>query len=86
MAEVPAIEGVVKLLNEDRMIIVIMGTQDMRAELQAKLGTDTKARYFGVDADPMYSKRESELMQVFLQQFGKMPEGDGEGDDLDDLF
>ena len=34
----------------------------------------------------MYSKRESELIQQFLQQFGKMPEGDGAGDDLDDLF
>jgi len=86
VAEVPAIEGVVQLLNEEKMIIVIAGTQDMHAELQAKLGSDTTARYFGIDADPMYSKRESELMQVFLQQFGKMPEGDGEGDDLDDLF
>jgi hypothetical protein len=34
----------------------------------------------------MYTKRESELMQQFLQQFGKMPEGDEEGDSLDDLF
>jgi len=86
VADVPAIEGVVQLLNEEKMIIVIAGTQDMHAELQAKLGSDTTARYFGIDADPMYSKRESELMQMFLQQFGKMPEGDGEGDDLDDLF
>ncbi len=86
VAEVPAIEGVVQLLNEEKMIIVIQGTQDMHAELEAKLGTETKARYFGIDADPMYSKRENELMQMFLQQFGKMPEGDGEGDDLDDLF
>jgi NADPH-dependent glutamate synthase beta subunit-like oxidoreductase len=86
VADVPATEGVVQLLNEEKMIIVIMGTQDMHAELEAKLGTNTKAVYFGIDADPMYSKRESELMQMFLQQFGKMPEGDGEGDDLDDLF
>jgi hypothetical protein len=34
----------------------------------------------------MYTKRESELIQQFLQQFGKMPAGDGEGDELDDLF
>jgi len=35
----------------------------------------------------MYSKRESELMQVYLQKHGAMPPGDGGGDDdLDDLF
>ena len=82
----PAIEGVVQLLDEDRNIIVIKGAMDMKAELQTKLGSETKAIYFGYEPDPMFSKRESELMQQYLQQFGKMPEGDGEGDDLDDLF
>ncbi len=86
VSSVPAIEGVVQLLDADRRIIVIRGTQDMRTELASKLGTATKARFFGIDPDPMYSKRESELMQRYLQQFGRMPEGDGAGDDLDDLF
>ena len=31
----------------------------------------------------MYSKRESELLQRYLQQHGEMPTG---GDELDDLF
>jgi NADPH-dependent glutamate synthase beta subunit-like oxidoreductase len=86
VAEVPATEGVFQLLDEDKNIIVIKGTQDMQADLLAKLNTDTKAMYFGFEADPMYSKRESELIQQYLQQFGKMPEGDGAGDELDDLF
>ena len=36
----------------------------------------------------MYSKRESELIQVYLQKHGQMPPGDGAGggDDMDDLF
>ena len=55
-------------------------------DLQEKLNSETKAKYFWFEPDPMYTKRESELIQQFLQQFGKMPEGDGEGDDLDDLF
>jgi len=86
VSEVPAIEGVYQLRDENKVIIVIKGTQNMHADLQKKLNSDTKARYFWFESDPMYTKRESELIQQFLQQFGKMPEGDGEGDALDDLF
>ena len=31
----------------------------------------------------MYTKRESELIQQFLQQYGRMP---GAGSELDDLY
>jgi NADPH-dependent glutamate synthase beta subunit-like oxidoreductase/Pyruvate/2-oxoacid:ferredoxin oxidoreductase delta subunit len=86
VSEVPAVEGVYQLLDEDKNLIVIKGSMDIQADLKEKLGSGTKARYFGFEPDPMYTKRESELMQQHLQQFGKMPEGDGEGDDLDDLF
>jgi len=86
VAEVPAVEGVFQLRDENKIIIVIKGTQNIQADLQEKLNSETKARYFWFESDPMYTKRESELIQQFLQQFGKMPEGDGEGDDLDDLF
>ncbi len=86
VAEVPAIEGVFQLRDENKVIIVIKGSQNLQADLKEKLNSDTKARYFWFEPDPMYTKRESELIQQFLQQFGKMPEGDGEGEDLDDLF
>ena len=89
VAQVPATEGVVQLLDEDRMIIVIQGCQDLRELLEEKVEAiadgETSARYFDLEEDPMYSKRESELIQQFLQQHGRMPEGDGEDDD-DDLF
>jgi len=84
--QVPGEEGVFQLLDEDKMVIVIKGSQDLHADLAEKLGSDTKARYFEFEVDPMFTKRESELIQQFLQQFGKMPEGDGGDDDLDDLF
>ena len=86
VAQVPSEEGVFQLLNEDKMVIVIKGTQDLRADLQEKVDAETNAKYFCFETDPMYTKRESELIQQFLQQYGKMPEGDGGDDDLDDLF
>jgi NADPH-dependent glutamate synthase beta subunit-like oxidoreductase len=86
VAEVPAVEGVFQLRDEKKVIIVIKGTQNIQNDLLEKLNSETKARYFWFEPDPMYTKRESELIQKFLQQFGKMPEGDGEGDELDDLF
>jgi hypothetical protein len=39
---------------------------------------------FGYEEDKMYSKRESELIQKYLQVHGEMPGGGG--GDLDDLF
>ncbi|KYK25493.1 hypothetical protein AYK25_05330 [Thermoplasmatales archaeon SM1-50] len=86
VANVPAVEGVFQLRDENKVVIVIKGTQNIQADLQEKLKSETKAKYFWFEPDPMYTKRESELIQQFLQQFGKMPEGDSEGDKLDDLF
>ena len=86
VANAPEAEGVFQLQDENKVIIVIKGSQNIQADLQEKLKTGTKAKYFMFETDPMYTKRESELIQQFLQQFGKMPEGDGEGDELDDLF
>jgi hypothetical protein len=86
VAEAPELEGVFQLRDENKVVIVIKGSQNIQADLRDKLNSKTKAKYFWFETDPMYTKRESELIQQFLQQFGKMPEGDGEGDDLDDLF
>lgn len=84
VAEVPAKEGVFQLLDENKMVIVIKGTPNIQADLQEKLNSKTKAKYFWYELDPMYTKRESELIQQFLQQFGRMPEGDE--DELEDLY
>ena len=45
---------------------------------------ESKAKFFKFEEDQMYSQRENELLQQYMQKHGKMPGG---GDDeLDDLF
>jgi formate dehydrogenase beta subunit len=75
--------GVYQLLDEKKMIIYIAGTPNLRQNLEQQLQTVKKARYFGYEEDPMYTKRESELIQKFLREHGRMPELNEE---LLDLF
>ena len=81
---VPGTEGVFRLLDENKEIICITGTQNLRQSLSEKLEEGSNAASFFFEPEPMYTKRESELIQQYLQEHGKMP-GGGE-DDLDDLF
>ncbi|MFX1355358.1 MAG: FAD-dependent oxidoreductase, partial [Promethearchaeota archaeon] len=81
---VPEIEGVIQILNESQEIILIQGTLNLRLALEEQLETNKKACFFNYDEDPMYTKRESELLQQFMQEFGRFPEGNEDLDD--DLF
>ncbi len=74
-----------QLLDDAKVAYAIMGVVDLRAALLQVIGTTTKGKFFLYDEDPMYSKRESELIQRYLQQHGHMPPGEGE-DDLDELY
>jgi hypothetical protein len=85
VATVPGSEGVYQLLDENRLVYAIKGVADLRSALIEIFATTTKARFFLFDEDPMYSKRESELIQRHLREHGCMPPGEGE-EDLDDLF
>jgi NADPH-dependent glutamate synthase beta subunit-like oxidoreductase/Pyruvate/2-oxoacid:ferredoxin oxidoreductase delta subunit len=80
---VPETSGVYQLLDEGKVIIYIAGTSDLRRDLEQQLKTVKKARYFGYEEEPMYTKRESELIQRFMKEHGKMPELNEE---LLDLF
>ncbi len=82
---VPASEGVYQLLDDGKVVYAIAGVQNLRSALSEILATSDKAKFFLFEQDPMYSKRESELIQAYLRQHGRMPPGEGE-DDLDDLF
>ncbi len=82
--DIPECEGAVQLLDENKQIILIKGTPNLRQILKEQLKSVVNARYFGIEEDPMYTKKESELLQQYMQQFGKMPEGNEELDD--DLF
>jgi len=83
VSTVPETNGVYQLLDEKKLIIYIVGTPNLRRDLEQQLQTVKKARYFGYEEDPMYTKRESELIQKFLKEHGKMPELNEE---LLDLF
>jgi len=80
---VPEIEGAFQLLDEEKKIIYIKGAMNLRQDLDEQLLTQERAHYFIYEEDPMYTKRESELLQKFLQQHGRLPEGN---DELEDLF
>jgi NADPH-dependent glutamate synthase beta subunit-like oxidoreductase/Pyruvate/2-oxoacid:ferredoxin oxidoreductase delta subunit len=81
------LEGVYQLFDNDKNILVIKGTADIKAGLLEMLECAEKSKYFLYEEDKMYSKRESEEIQVYLQKHGQMPPGDGGGgEDMDDLF
>jgi len=82
--QVPAAEGVFILAGPDKRPTAIKGTANIQAGLLERLAAGTEARLFLWEEDRMYTKRESELIQQHLKQYGELPGG---GDDeLDDLF
>jgi len=84
VALVPEVEGVFELLDEEKNVLAISGTPNLRQSLTEKLQENSAARYFTFEEEPMYTQRESELLQQYLQQHGEMPGGGAS--DLDDLF
>jgi predicted molibdopterin-dependent oxidoreductase YjgC len=82
--DIPKIEGVFRLFDADKRVICIKGTMNLFEEMNDKLRSLEKARYFNWEEDPMYSKRENELLQQYIQQYDCLPEGNAELDD--DLY
>lgn len=82
--QAPDAEGVFLLADSDRKPTAIKGAANIQAALLEKLESGAQASFFLWEEDRMYTKRESELIQQHLQQYGELPGG---GDDeLDDLF
>jgi hypothetical protein len=81
--QVPGAEGAFQLLDEKKNIIYIAGTPNLKHTLQEQLSSNQKARFFIYDEDPMYTKRESELIQQFLQKHGHLPP---QNEDVEGLF
>jgi predicted molibdopterin-dependent oxidoreductase YjgC len=76
-------EGVYQLLDEQKNTIRIAGVPNLREALTEQLETSSKTRYFVYTENPMYTQRESELLQEYLHKHGRLPEGN---DELSDLF
>ena len=81
--QVPDLEGAFQLLDEEKNIIYIAGTPNLRQALRVQLSSNQKARFFIYEEDPMYTKRESEIIQQFLQKNGHLPP---QNEDVEDLF
>ena len=80
--EVSDEEGVFRLYDEEKNVIAIKGSSTMRQTLQKALEDYDSAAFFYFEEDKMFSKREMEMIQQYLQEHGTMPGG---GDD-DDFF
>lgn len=79
---VPGEAGVFQLLDADKNVLMIKGVENLQAGLRAQLGGG--AQFFIYEEAAMYTSRESQLIQAYLQQHGRMPGGGA--DELDDLF
>ena len=84
MEIVPELAGVYQLLDDEKNVLAIKGVMDMRQALEEDLATNDQACFFVFEEDEMYTKRESELLQQYLQEHGELPGGGA--DELDDLF
>ena len=80
---VPQLEGVVQLYDDNKEVFAIKGSDNIKKSLLEMYESGKTASYFEYELDPMFTKRESELLQQFLQKHGKLPDS---GDELDDLF
>jgi len=83
LTQVPETGGVYQLLDEKQNVIYIKGALNLRKELEEQLQINEQVRYFVYEETPLYSMRESELLQQYLAWHGKMPALNRE---LDDLF
>ena len=75
----PETEGVFRLFDERKEIIYIGSGMSIRDELQEILdsGDDwvEQVQYLHYEETMMYTMRESELIQQFMQEHGRLPEG-----------
>jgi len=83
LAQVPETGGIYQLFDGQQNVIFIKGAMNLRKELAEQLAMNKQARYFIYEENPLYSQRESELLQHYLALHGEMPALNRE---LDDLF
>jgi hypothetical protein len=84
VGKVPEISGVFQLLDKDKKVTMIKGAMNIKEALDEAIEGHNDAAWFEWEADEMFTKRESELIQQYMQKYGEMPGGGM--DELDDLF
>ncbi len=83
IAIVPEEDGVVQLMDSNKEVFLIKGSENIQKTLKDFFEEGKEAKYFFFELDKLFSQRESELVGQYLQKHGEMPDS---GDDLDDLF
>ena len=81
---VPEPEGVYSLLDENKTVIAVAGHSSLSQTFQEKLEGASRACCLFFEDDPIYTRRESRLMQQFFRHYGRLPEGGG--DDFHDFL
>jgi NADPH-dependent glutamate synthase beta subunit-like oxidoreductase len=78
----PEKDGVYRLFNEQKEVIYIGSSSNIRQGLQELLNSGDawvgRAKFLHFEETLMYTMRESELIQQFLQEHGRLPEGNEE--------
>ena len=77
--KVPQTEGVYRLLDGNHRVLAIKGTENLRSGLREALEGRLRACWFDFEEAELYSRRESELIHLFVREHGRMP---GQDDDL----
>lgn len=78
----PESDGVFRLFDDQKQVIYIGSGPNLRESLEEQMDSIDdwvkKARYLHYEQTLMYTMRESELIQQYLQEHGSMPEGNEE--------
>jgi len=82
VAAVSEKEGVFQLLDEQETVIYIKGAMNLKQELTDQLELNQEAKFFMYIEDQMFSKRETEMLQHYIIEHGKMPKTNREMEDL----
>jgi len=79
VSEAPETDGVFRLFDENKEVVYVGSGQSIREGLEEILNSGDewveKARYLHFEETMMYTMRESELLQQFLEEHGRLPEG-----------
>jgi len=81
--QAPEAGGVFRLYDGDHRLIALKGTANLKRDLLRALRGNGDVVWFDLEEEPMYTRRESELIQEYVRAHGRMP---GDDADLDDLF
>ncbi len=83
LGSIPTAEGIYRIYDEKRELVALKGVPNLREGLREQLASSV-GKFFAYEEEAMYTQRESELLQQYLQKHGQLP--GGALDELDDLF